>query len=183
MKQFLVMATAIVSLWACSAQNEQSPEKMSKDEIIAVVNDLHDSLVNPTSLELSAEHASNLMTYCTAFADKFPSDSLAPEMLYKASRSARGLKDFTRSIAIYNQIISDYPEYEKLPECYFFKAFIYDNDLKDKPKAEVAYQEVMAQFPEHRFSQDAKLLIEHLYLTDEELIKLFEEKNKEADPS
>jgi tetratricopeptide (TPR) repeat protein len=181
MKKVFVLAVAILSLGACSQPKEKTPADLSKAELISSVEALHDSLVNPTSLELSEKHANKLMSYCLAFAEKFPQDTAAAEMLYKASRSARGLQQFQQSIDIYNQIIKDYPNYIKLPECYFFKAFVYDNDIKDKPKAEVAYKEVIAKFPDHRFATDAALLIEHLYLSDEELIKLFEEKNKPAD--
>lgn len=184
MKHLFVLTVAIVGLWACSGQpKERTAEDFSKTELLTLVNGLHDSLVNPVSLELSAQHAQNLLDYCLVYANKFSEDSMAAEMLYKASRSARGLKKFDQSIAIYNQIITKYPQFEKLPECYFFKAFVFDNDIKDKAKAEKAYQEVITKFPDHRFAQDSKLLIEHLYLTDEELIKLFEDKNKAQQPS
>lgn len=176
-----VMAIAILSLGACSQPSEKTPADLSRTELITTVEALHDSLVNPTSLELSQNHANKLMTYCLTFVEKFPEDTLSAEMLYKASRCARGLQHFQQSIDIYNQIIANYSSYSKLPECYFFKAFVYDNDIKDKTNAEIAYKEVIAKFPEHRFAADAALLIEHLYLTDEELIKLFEEKNKSSD--
>lgn len=181
MKKKFVLAIAILSLGACSQPTEKTPADLSKTELTTMVEALHDSLVNPTSLELSAKHAEQLMTYCLTYAEKFPEDTISAEMLYKASRSARGMQQFDQSVAIYDKIITNYPNYSKLPECYFFKAFVFDNDIKDKPKAEVAYKEVIAKFPEHRFAADAKLLIEHLYLSDEELIKLFEEKNKTSD--
>lgn len=181
MKKMFVMAIAILSLGACSQPKEKSPSDLSKAELTTMVEALHDSLVNPTSLELNAKHAEKLMNYCLAYAEKFPEDTSSAEMLYKASRSARGLQQYKQSIDIYDQIIANYPNYSKLPECYFFKAFVFDNDIKDKAKAEVAYKEVIAKFPTHRFAADAELLIEHLYLSDEELIKLFEEKNKSSE--
>ena len=139
-KQLLLIVSVIALLWACGSNEQKQPEEMTQQELLTQVNNLHDSLVNPSSLALSKKHAGLLMAYASTYADKFPSDSLAPEMLYKASRAARGLNMFSKSVAIYDKIINDYPSYEKLPECYFFKAFIYDNDIKDKEKDELAYQ-------------------------------------------
>ena len=61
----------------------------------------------------------------------------------------------------------------------FLVAFIYDTYLKQLDQAKTAYEKVIEKYPNHHLTRDAKLSIEHLGMSDEELIKMFEEKQKE----
>lgn len=113
------------------------------------------------------------------FADSFPNEKDAPQYLFKAANVSIGVRQFQPAISFLERIKKYYAEYEKSPESLFLMAFIYDNYLDQKGKAREIYQEVIDTYPSHKFASDAKEVIKTLEMTDEELIKMFEEKEKE----
>lgn len=140
-----------------------------KQEIISLEDSLISMAANPDSKLISQE----LLTKSLKFADNYPRDKYAIEFLFMAARAANGLGEYTKSIDILNRIIKNYPDYYRSAEVYFFKAFTYDEDLNDIPKAKNSYIAVIKKFPKDPLAEQAKLLLENLYLTDEELIEKY----------
>jgi TolA-binding protein len=87
------------------------------------------------------------------------------------------------SIGLLDRIRADYPDFSKIPDCLFLKAFIYENMTNELKKAEDAYKEFISKYPEDELVSSAKAAIEHLGIPTEDLIKSFEEKNKSAKDS
>jgi hypothetical protein len=56
-------------------------------------------------------------------------------------------------------------------------AFIYENHLNKKGPAKEYYNKVINEYPEHVLASQAKQSIDILMLSDEELIKKFQENN------
>ena len=56
------------------------------------------------------------------------------------------------------------------------RAFLFDK-MDNKKKAQEAYEEIIALFPNHESVIMHKERLKTLHLTEDELIKLFEEKN------
>ena len=77
----------------------------------------------------------------------------------------------------YDKIIEEYPEYRNRVDILFTKAFVYDNELKDKEAAREAYQLVADTYPDTKFGKDAKTCLSILHMSDEDLIKAFEKEN------
>jgi len=65
--------------------------------------------------------------------------------------------------------------------CYYQKALIYQDDMKELGKAKQAYEEVIRRFPDHTFGKEAKVMIDNLQYTDAELIERFRKQNEQAD--
>ncbi|MBK9175751.1 MAG: hypothetical protein IPM46_05315 [Flavobacteriales bacterium] len=61
----------------------------------------------------------------------------------------------------------------------YMKALTLDDDLDRDGEAQVVYQQVINNFPEHPFARDAKAMIENLGLSDEELIAKFNRMEEE----
>jgi len=117
------------------------------------------------------------------FSDKHPKDSLAPEYIYRAANLQMSVGQNEEAIATLEIIMKDYEVYAKLPEVYFLKAFIYDNNLKNINKARTAYTDFLQKFPKHDLADDAMISIDNLGKTPEQIVKEFELKMKQKSDS
>lgn len=115
---------------------------------------------------------------CDMFAKTFPDANQSPDLLFKAAEVVKSLKDFPRSIAMYDKIINKYPNYEKASTSLFLKGFIIENNMKNDDKALEIYNEFLTKFPDHDLADDVQFLIENLGKTDEEILEMIEAKQK-----
>ncbi|NND93913.1 MAG: hypothetical protein HKN45_03555 [Flavobacteriales bacterium] len=122
--------------------------------------------------------AEQLLNEYEAFAASYPENEMTPVYLDRAANIARGLKDFERGLKNYQAIVEGYPEFERIIETKFLIAFMYDNEIKDKAKAEEHYKAVAQEYPDHIFGRNAKDRLITLHMSDEELLEFFDEKNK-----
>ena len=58
------------------------------------------------------------------------------------------------------------------------QGFVNENLLMDMDKAKYHYERFIKEYPNHALAKDTKVLIENLGKTPEELIKSFQEKEK-----
>ena len=93
------------------------------------------------------------------------------------------LLDPKRSITLFDRIMSDYPDFEKIPHCLFLKGYIYENDLHDLEKAKSLYLVFLEKYPDHEFADDVQISIEHLGKTPEQLIMEFQARAEAAGDS
>jgi TolA-binding protein len=105
-------------------------------------------------------------------------DTSTPELLFRTGALVRGRKDPTKAIGIWGLIGEKYPDSKWAAEAMFQNAFTFDNDLQDKQTAKVYYEKFLTTYPNHKLSEDVKLLIPTLEKTDAQLIEEFEKKNK-----
>ncbi|MFL5763080.1 MAG: tetratricopeptide repeat protein [Bacteroidia bacterium] len=112
------------------------------------------------------------------YASMYPDDSLAPDYLFKAAEITTATKQYPQSAGYYEKIISDFPKYRLLQECYFMEATVYDQYLNQDDKARKIYEKFLSIYPDSHYAADVKAAISNLGKSDEELIKEFEKKNK-----
>jgi len=146
-----------------------------KQEILALEDSLIGMVVDTKSKKLSQK----LLSKSIKFADNYPNDTLSADFLFMAARAANGLGQYHNSIDLMNRIIRDYRLYDYLVEVYFLKAFTYDENLNDKAKAKNAYFELMRKFPNDPLAEQSQLMLDNLYLTDEELIEKYKSEQKD----
>jgi TolA-binding protein len=84
-----------------------------------------------------------------------------------------------KAVQVFDRILSDYPNFEKTPQCLFLKGYVYENNLGDLQTAKEIYEEFIEKYPDDEFADDAEVSIKNLGKTPEELIKEFEEQAKE----
>lgn len=172
MKNILLLLIGISVIFACT-------ETKNKSDYLENINKLENNMYTDTvSFEIDTKIAKNLINAYDSFATDFPKDSLAPDYLFKSAEISRALSNPDKSIENYNKVINDYKDYKRMPYCIFLKAFVYENQLNDIIKAKKYYTKFVDNYPDHDFADDAKVLIENLGKSPEELIKSFEEKNK-----
>ena len=114
------------------------------------------------------------------FSSKYPDDSLSPEYLFKAAGLAAGLNRGTQAIGLYESIKGTYPDYRKIPECYFMEAFTYENTLGNNGKANELYNEFLARYPDHELADDARAAIKFLGKSPEEIVLEFDKMSMDS---
>lgn len=122
--------------------------------------------------------ANELVSAYLDFADNHKESAEAPDYIYKAADLSLNLNNSKQSLDLYNRIIYQYPDYGKVPECLFLMGYIYENYFQELGKAREIYQSFIAKYPDHDFADDARISIENLGKSPEELIRSFEEKNR-----
>ena len=166
MKKILLLSllTAIV-LFSCTNQKESKLKKINELQLAMK----SDSIPN-------MEKSKELVTLYVDFATAYPKDTGAAGYLYKAAK----LSEFSNpkyAIELYDKIINGYADDKRAPDCLFFKAFIYDNNLKDLYNARKSYELFLKKYPNHFWSTQIPSLLKILGKTPEQLSAEFEAKN------
>ncbi len=171
--RFLAAALlAVLFMVSCSS---------SHDRLQGEIKALEDSLFADATKMIDRKMAQELIEKYVEFADAYPQDPEAPATLFKAGDMAMNLNMPQKAIDIFDRIMGTYPDYEKTPQCLFLKGYVYENDFRDLPRAKEIYEEFLQKYPDDDFADDAAISIQNLGKTPEELIREFEEKNKQQE--
>ncbi|PCJ83416.1 MAG: hypothetical protein COA57_11320 [Flavobacteriales bacterium] len=168
MKTKFLVIVSIIGLLSCNS------EVSEKEQLTQNITKLENQLRKNDQLNESV--ANQVIQAYKEYADKFPNDSIAPDYLFKAGEVSIGLRQYTSAISFLERLNEHHPKYAKAPECFFLIAFVYDAYLSRKGKAKEMYEKFIEQYPDHHFADDAKASIEHMNMSDEDLIKMFQEK-------
>jgi outer membrane protein assembly factor BamD (BamD/ComL family) len=155
----------------------QACKKDPKAEQIKAIGRLETELYSAQTID-KAKGMHIIDTY-VGFSKQYPEDTLSAAYLFKAGEIAMNLQLGSQAIFYYDKLTHNYPEYFKAPESMFLKAFIYENQLGDLNKAEQLYKQFIEMYPKHQLADDAKASLEYLGKSPEELVKMFQEKNKQ----
>lgn len=131
--------------------------------------------------EKGMQLANELVKEYISYADTHKDSPEAPDYLYSAADLSLNIGKSKEALDLYNQIIYKYPDYVKAPECLFLVGYIYENYFEQYGKAKEIYESFLKKYPNHEFADDAKISIENMGKSPEELIKSFEEKNQQKD--
>jgi hypothetical protein len=67
-----------------------------------------------------------------------------------------------------------FPDHQKAPVCLFFKAFVYENLLRNLALAKETYLLYIEKYPNGEFVKDAQMSVQNLGKTPDQMIKEFE---------
>lgn len=176
MKNLQIIGILFIFLLVSSCK--PNPDKMMK-QIAASEKELY-AAGSPIPDKAKVKEMLDLYT---KFADTYAKDTLAPAYLYKAANLSMNTNQNDNAILLLDRIIKEYPDYSKLPETYFLKAFIYDNNIKNINKAREAYTEFLKKFPKSDLADDAVISLDNLGKTPELIIQEFEAKLKQKSDS
>jgi tetratricopeptide (TPR) repeat protein len=99
------------------------------------------------------------------------------EVLTRAAGLAKTMENPNRALQFYYKLYSKKPDHAKAPTALFMMAFIYEDDLHDMAKAKSTYEEFLKKYPNDAdFADDAKMALQLLGKSPEELVKGFESK-------
>jgi TolA-binding protein len=128
--------------------------------------------------ENGMQTANELVAAYIDYAENFKKSAEAPDYLFKAADISLNINKSREALDLYNRIIYQYPDFKKVPECLFLVAYIYENYEQNFGKAKEVYEMFIAKYPNHDFADDAAISIQNMGKSPEELIRMFEEKNK-----
>jgi len=166
----LIMAIAIIS---CEPANQQDASK---------IKDAEDALFSADAGFVDKEKALELVDMYIQYTDTYPEDSMASEYLFKGAEFCLNLGEGDKAILLYDRVIAEYPDFRKVPECFFLQGYVYENYLGDLESAKAIYLEFIEKYPDNEFADDAQVSIQNLGKSPEELIKQFEEQQAASDP-
>ncbi len=167
---FLLSVIISMSLFSCTS---------SRDKMSGKISEMESEM--KTVQKVDSGSVKELISAYLNFASKYAKDSLAPEYLYKAAGLANGLNRGTQSIDLYESIIHTYPDYKRLPDCYFMEVFAYENVLGNIGKASEYYNKFLEKFPDHSLADDARAALKYLGKSSDEMIKEYEKMNASGD--
>jgi len=113
------------------------------------------------------------------FVNQNPNDAKAADYLLEAAKISIEKKDFKKAIFCIILIEENYPDYPQYPEVILTKAYIYGEHQNNKGMARECYEMFIEKFPDNEHVETAKAMLELMYMSDEDIIKKFEEKNNQ----
>ena len=174
-KTILTIAAASLLIVACN----HTPKELTHDQIVDSIEALDAKIAEALPTDpVDTVLGNNIYSLYLMFADKYPDDSLAATYLHNAANVAFCMDRIDDMVACYDRIIDNYPDYEKLDECYYEKGIALDNAGR-KDEARKAYQEFLDEFPDHFLADDIRKAIPLLDMSDELLLEFLKNNSNE----
>jgi outer membrane protein assembly factor BamD (BamD/ComL family) len=148
--------------------------KPSREKSVTDIKNLETSLYSEQSVTYNKVRGDSLLKMYEEFITRFPSDTLAPVYLFRAANLKMTEGDGNRSLSLLDQFMQKFPDHPKTPVCLFFKAFVYENLLRNLPLAKETYLLYIEKYPNGEFVKDAQMSVKNLGKTPEQMIKEFE---------
>ena len=143
---------------------------------------LEDGILD-SSLVASPQQSQDLLLKSAAFANDFPNEARAARSLMMTVRAAQGLQEWRVAVEYLDRIIENYPHFEGREQCYYLKGFLLDHHVQDRHQALAAYNVYLEKYPNSVQAAQIQERMGSMGLSDEELIRLFEEKNQQLEDS
>ncbi len=172
--KFSVILLLVVFISSC---------KPNPDKLLKQISDKEKELFSGGSPIPDKTKVKDMIDLYQKFVDTYPKDTITPTFLYKAANLSMNTNQNDNAIVFLDRIIKDYPNYVKLPEAYFLKAFIYDNNIKNIGKAREAYSTFIQKYPKSDLAHDAAISLDNLGKSPDQIVKEFEAKQKMKDDS
>jgi len=174
--KILCIALLITALFSCN-------HNVKQDADINKIKNLESALYSDSTKSVKMSVANDLIMAYAKYATTYPNDTLSAEYLFRAGELSRAVNMGRQAILYYDKITYSFPKYRKVAYCYFLEGFVYENQMNDILNAKKYYNLFITKFPTHPLVKDAKVLIENLGKSPEELIKSFEEKQNKLKDS
>jgi outer membrane protein assembly factor BamD (BamD/ComL family) len=140
----------------------------TREERIEQIEDFEDSIFEST-VAADEGTADQLTALYTAFADKYPDDTLSPQFLLKAAEIQSNVLHTDRAVELFDRIINNYPDFEHVPICYFLKGIAYESN-SEFDKAKAAYQTFVDKYPDHYMADQTRKMIPQVGMSPEEML-------------
>ncbi len=176
-KLIIILITSSFILLSCNNNNSNEQDTSSK-VTIEQINNLEGELFGGDMTTPNLEKAKELVGLYIEYANTYPKDTVSADLLFKAADISMNLSSAKNTIALFNRILNEYPDYRNVSTVLFLKGFVYEDQVRDYEKAGKCYIDFLEKYPESDFADDAKVSIQNLGKSPEDLIREFESKNK-----
>ncbi len=152
---FIISLGTYTALWSQDISQE-------RDSLVQEIRDLQQYLTKLDISTFDSLNAQKLVRFTSAFAEKYPQDSLSGAFLFMAADVSRGLGNFRTAIRYWKQFFDQYPEHELHPMSLFLRGFTWQVNLKEEEEAQQCFEQFVQQFPEHELVRDAKTFLKQI---------------------
>lgn len=157
----------------------QAELKTGWSELEARLRAQADQVFDASGNRIDYRMANDFINSASIYAMLLPEAPESAAWLFEAAETARSIRAFSQSLDLYSWIAEAFPRSEEAPQALFLKGFTLDSDLNRFEEAESAYRAFLEQYPDNEFADDAQFLLENLGKDEEEIIRSFEEKNRD----
>ena len=172
MKKLIFPILFVTNLFIWSACNTDGTA--SFDEQVSKAKEAYTSVKNAMPDSVTTK---NLIVAYENYVKNAPKDEKSAEYLFNTGQLYQQLHDFKTAVGTFESVYQQYPQSAKAPNALFLMAMSYKDNLNDTTKAKQYYAEFLQKFPQHELADDAKILLENIGKTDEQM---FEELMKKA---
>jgi tetratricopeptide (TPR) repeat protein len=166
MKKLTLMILATVLLVSCVNKKEEKDRMIKK--ITGMENQFSQSLKSQKPDPVVVRDLSNEYT---KFSELFPNDTNSPRMIYKAGIiNLKYIGDQQKAIDLFIRLKEKYPRFIETPMALYTAAYIYNDLMKNYEKARECYELLIKDYPDHYLSKEAKVLIQFVGKSDEQLL-------------
>ena len=160
---------------ACNSSQKPASES---DILLAQIDSLEAVLFAESEAPADANAGMKLIRSYAKYYQTNKSDSAAVDMLFKAGEVSMGIGQGNMAVKYFKTVTEDHEEYSKAAEALFLIGFCEETINRDTANARFYYEKFLEAYPNHKLAEDARFSIQNMSLSDEELIRMFEEKLK-----
>ncbi len=186
----MVVVAVVCAFVGCSTHSEDNGMQKEKTEVsnetvgVQTPESLS-KIIQRKESELENKGGTNkiqlrlsLIDFYSSYVKLFPNDDRTPEMLFKAGNESINMEDYQAALGFYFRIEKKHQGYLKRPEALYLQGFIYDTYTNELGLAKMKYESLIEAYPSHALSSQAQLSMEHMGMSDEEIIRQFEKQNQ-----
>jgi len=166
MKKISLIIIISIILASCTNKKEEKIKMISKISKMEsqFTQSLNNQKIDPVLVrDLSQEYIT--------FSNTFPSDTNSPGMIYKAAIiNLKYIADQNKAIELFIKLKEKYPRFRETPMALYTAAYIYNDVLKNPEKAKECYELLIEDYPNHYLAKEAKVLIQFVGKSDEQLL-------------
>jgi outer membrane protein assembly factor BamD (BamD/ComL family) len=170
MKNVLISCLTLMVLFSSCSNKKQ--EKIDK------IKELENIIGSKSISSFNVAKAKELADAYIEYANAYPDDTASVTYYFKAASLSMNTGEPEQAVKLFDTIIKNYPDFKRIPECMFLKAFTYDNFLENIKKAEEGYKAFIKKYPDNEFADDAQSLLDMLGKTPEQISAELEAKQQ-----
>jgi tetratricopeptide (TPR) repeat protein len=170
--KYFVFFIILISITSCSigANNSKSnsqKKEPTEEESYKVLLSLEKILVQ-YDLALNSEIADSLYQKSLTFIHLYPKSEHQESVLVIAAKCSDGLNLNQENISLIDQLLKAFPHSVYAPNYLYNKGKIYEEKLKDLPKAKKIYKELISKYPKSELGKSMVSYLNFLEKSDTE---------------
>jgi tetratricopeptide (TPR) repeat protein len=178
---FIVLCISILIV-ACNNPTEPTTTSPAQDnpELKQLKEDIEkmEATIKAGGDSVDRPLANQLLRSYQDYFNKAAKDSTAYEYLFKASTLADGIGKYPKAVELLVNFHDGIRSADRKAEAAYLIAFIYDAHMKNPEKAALYYNKVIETYPTSKWAQQATDALKIVNMSDADLIKFLQEKNK-----
>lgn len=122
---------------------------------------------------IKKQEVKSLLKLYEKFYRTYPKDTLSAQYLMKAGQNAMHSNMPGKAIHFFDAVEHSFDSTSHYPMAIFMKAFVYDQ-MRDTAHARIYYKKFVRQFPNHKLAKDARISVQNLGKSLDEIVKNFD---------